>query len=238
MGDGDHDSFLLAVALVWIFAVSASMRPTDVMISNVPRKLLNLIVLLLTLTSCSSADSLEEIVGLDVGYTGAEYVRRGSKSKEDDKMDEYLKEYEHRKREKAYLAKANIESRKGLLAPIPASSVHIGSLHGHSYHGRKVITQDMIDSPDVSRSSHASAKNIESASGATSGARSRSRESAASAERSLRRLNSSASGATSGARSRSRESAASAEISLRRMNSSASGASAAKSGITEHSSHV
>ena len=148
-------------------------------------------------------------MGLDVGYTGAEYKRRGSDSKEDDKMDEYLKEYGHRKRERAYLAKANFASRKGLLAPIPASSVHLGSLHGHSYHGRKVITQDMIDSPDVSRSSHASAKNIESASGATSGAR-----------------------------SRSRESAASAEISLRRMNSSASGASAAKSGITEHSSHV
>jgi hypothetical protein len=44
MGDGDHDSFLLAVALVWIFAVSVSLI---VMISNVPRNLLNLIVSLL-----------------------------------------------------------------------------------------------------------------------------------------------------------------------------------------------
>ena len=104
-------------------------------------------------------------MGLDVGYTGAEYKRRGSDSKEDDKIDEYLKEYDHRKREKAYIAKANFASRKGLLAPIPASSVHLGSLHGHSYHGRKVITASMIDSldADASRSSHASDKNIESA---------------------------------------------------------------------------
>ena len=145
------------------------------MISNAPRKLLNLILLLFTLISCSRADSLEEIVGLDVGYTGAEFKRRGSNPKEDDYMDEYLKEYEHRKREKAYLAKANFDSRKGLLAPIPASSVHLGSLHGHSYHGRKVITPSMIDSLDASRSSHASVvKNIES----------------------VRRLNSSGSGAS------------------------------------------
>jgi hypothetical protein len=99
-------------------------------------------------------------VGLDIGYTGAEALCdcRGSSSKEDDKMDGYLKEYEHRKREKAYLAKANIDSCKGLLAPIPASSVHLGSLHGHSYHGRRVITSDMIEALDASCSSHEGSK--------------------------------------------------------------------------------
>ncbi|KAL3802733.1 hypothetical protein ACHAW5_003984 [Stephanodiscus triporus] len=103
------------------------------------------------------ADSLEEIVGLDVGYTGAGVLknRRPSIPEEDDKMDEYMKEYEHRKSERIYFAKAKVDSRKGLLAPIPASSIHNRSLHGNSYHGRKVITQTMIDSPDASRSSSA-----------------------------------------------------------------------------------
>ena len=97
-------------------------------------------------------------MGLDVGYTGAGVLknRRPSIPKEDDKMDDYMKEYEHRRSERFLLAQAKADSRKGLLAPIPASSVHIGSLHGHSYHGRKVITQTMIDSLDASHASRSS----------------------------------------------------------------------------------
>ena len=57
-------------------------------------------------------------------------------------MDEYLQEYEHRQREKAYFKKNN---DRGL----PASSIHQESLHGNSYHGRRIITSNMIESLDT-----------------------------------------------------------------------------------------
>ena len=50
---------------------------------------------------------------------------------------QYLEEYVNRRQEKAYLKLAN--GKGGL----PASSVHSVSLHGNSYHGRKVITPEM-----------------------------------------------------------------------------------------------
>lgn len=58
-------------------------------------------------------------------------------------MEQYLQEYEHRKREKAYLRKQNKRA-------VPASSVHNDSLHGNSYHGRRIITPSMIESLDSS----------------------------------------------------------------------------------------
>ncbi len=84
-----------------------------------------------------SADSLEEVVGLDVGYTGgALHKRLHPKSAEDEKQySAYLDEYVHRRRERAFL--------KNSSGHIPASSIHSPSLHGHSYHGRKVITPAM-----------------------------------------------------------------------------------------------
>eukprot|EP01083_Nonionella_stella_P044940 120869_1 len=89
------------------------------------------------------ADSLEEVVGLDIGYTGGFQKHRAIGDVETEaKMEDYLKEYEHRKREKAYL-----KNREH-----PMSSVHQESLHGNSYHGRKIITTQMIESLDANGS--------------------------------------------------------------------------------------
>mmetsp|Transcript_26125 Transcript_26125/g.48088 ORF Transcript_26125/g.48088 Transcript_26125/m.48088 type:complete len:424 (+) Transcript_26125:74-1345(+) len=93
------------------------------------------------------ADSLEEVVGLDIGYTGGFRKHRDSLNfeLEGKKMDGYLEEYEHRKREKAYFKKNN--DRMG--GSLPASSIHQESLHGNSYHGRRIITSNMIESLDT-----------------------------------------------------------------------------------------
>jgi len=86
----------------------------------------------------SSADSLEEVVGLDVGYTGgALHKRLHGKESEEENYSAYLDEYVHRRKERAYMK--NSSAHGGL----PASSVHSISLHGSSYHGRKVITPAM-----------------------------------------------------------------------------------------------
>lgn len=77
-----------------------------------------------------SADSLEEVVGLDVGYTGGSLHKRLHGGEDEKKLSGYLEEYVNRKQE-----------RKGR-GPL-ASSVHSVSLHGNSYHGRKVITKEM-----------------------------------------------------------------------------------------------
>jgi hypothetical protein len=103
----------------------------------------------------SSADSLEEVVGLDIGYTGGYHKRRISLNSEmDGQIDDYLQEYEHRKREKTYLRK----HPHGRINAIPASSIHDPDLHGNSYHGRRIITSQMIESLDVSGGSQKSNK--------------------------------------------------------------------------------
>ena len=56
-------------------------------------------------------------------------------------MPEYLQEYEHRQQEKSHFLRMKLN-------PIPASSIHNESLHGSSYHGRKVVTA--IESLDCS----------------------------------------------------------------------------------------
>jgi Amt family ammonium transporter len=90
------------------------------------------------------ADSLEEVVGLDIGYTGGAKPKSKDALQLDEQMDDFLREYEHRKREKAYLKKNKMKA-----SPIPASSVHQESLHGNSYHGRRIITPNMIESLDT-----------------------------------------------------------------------------------------
>lgn len=95
------------------------------------------------------ADSLEEVVGLDIGYTGGHPKRHDDLDQQmHDKMDEYIKEYEHRQREKA-LRKANEGRRNVRNSPLPASSIHSHSLHGSSYHGRRIISSQMIESLDT-----------------------------------------------------------------------------------------
>ena len=67
-------------------------------------------------------------------------------------MEIYLQEYEDRKMEKAHLKQINDADRRGSggsRGAIPASSVHQDSLHGNSYHGRKIITSSMIESLDT-----------------------------------------------------------------------------------------
>ncbi|KAL7532378.1 hypothetical protein ACHAXR_004590 [Thalassiosira sp. AJA248-18] len=96
------------------------------------------------------ADSLEEVVGLDIGYSGGYHKHRETLNKDlEGKMDEYLQEYAHRKKEKAlmYIHKRN--SKLLGSAPIPASSVHQENLHGNSYHGRRIITSGMIEALDT-----------------------------------------------------------------------------------------
>ena len=112
-----------------------------------------------------SSDSLEEVVGLDIGYTGGfhQQARRYSLNNElEGKMDDYMAEYEHRKRERAYVRK-NAHPVKKILdkSPLPASSLHNESLHGNSYHGRKVITSNMIESLDAT-APNSSSRNLDS----------------------------------------------------------------------------
>lgn len=106
-----------------------------------------------------SADSLEEVVGLDVGYTGgALHKRLHGNEGEDDQTSAYLDEYVHRRKEKAFLKNNSGHISNGL----PASSVHSISLHGSSYHGRKVITPAMMREAAVLSNSSGSAKSRES----------------------------------------------------------------------------
>ena len=135
-----------------------------------------LISRLLPTHTINSADSLEEVVGLDIGYTGGFRKHRNSMGGGDeleDKMEEYLQEYEHRKREKAYFKKVNANNRRldgsggsggggglnGLRGAIPASSIHDTSLHGTSYHGKKIITTNMIESLDTTSEQNISGSN-------------------------------------------------------------------------------
>lgn len=105
------------------------------------------------------ADSLEEVVGLDVGYTGgALHKRLHGNEGEDDQTSAYLDEYVHRRKEKAFLKNNSGHISNGL----PASSVHSISLHGSSYHGRKVITPAMMREAAVLSNSSGSAKSRES----------------------------------------------------------------------------
>lgn len=84
-----------------------------------------------------SADSLEEVVGLDVGYTGGALHKRlhPENADHEEQYSAYLDEYVHRRRERAFMRNSS--------GHISASSVHSPSLHGNSYHGRKVITSAM-----------------------------------------------------------------------------------------------
>ena len=100
------------------------------------------------------SDPLEEVVGLDIGYTGGNKKARNTEESEA-RMNEYLKEYEHRKRERAYFKKLNKGmdgsngSKTSSPSGIPASSIHNQSLHGNSYHGRRIISSTMIESLDT-----------------------------------------------------------------------------------------
>ncbi|KAL3823898.1 hypothetical protein ACHAXA_005480 [Cyclostephanos tholiformis] len=132
-GRGSADGTLLACQLVGILFVIGWVMATMIPFFS-----------LLHWWGFLRADPLEEIVGLDIGYTGAIYKNRENKVDVHDeleaKMPEYLEEYKNRREEKALLVKAKTETRQGVLAPIPASSVHNPSIHGSSYHGRKVVT--------------------------------------------------------------------------------------------------
>ena len=100
------------------------------------------------------ADALEEVIGLDVAYRGGIFEAKDDQDEETKrKMDDYIKEYEHRKAEKAHFLQMN-DNRKGSLfsrSPIQASSLHNESIHGNSYHGRKVIASNSLDASKNSR---------------------------------------------------------------------------------------
>lgn len=103
------------------------------------------------------ADALEEVIGLDVAYRGGIVVNKNVPDDETkNKIDEYMKEYEHRKAEKARLFQTN-DNRGGSLlrkSSILGSSLHNDSLHGHSFHGRKIVAANSLD--DESKHSQAS----------------------------------------------------------------------------------
>jgi len=105
------------------------------------------------------ADALEEVIGLDVAYRGGMLDSNDDQDEETKKkMDDYIKEYEHRKAEKAHFLQMN-DNRSGSLfsrTPIPASSLHNENLHGHSFHGRRVIAAGSLDASKTSRDSHRS----------------------------------------------------------------------------------
>jgi len=104
-----------------------------------------------------SADSLEEVVGLDVGYTGGSLHKRLHGGEDEKKYSAYLEEYVNRKQE-----------RKGR-GPL-ASSVHSVSLHGNSYHGRKVITKEMRQDA-LGKSSDSAAGSVKAPSNASASER-------------------------------------------------------------------
>mmetsp|Transcript_34870 Transcript_34870/g.79609 ORF Transcript_34870/g.79609 Transcript_34870/m.79609 type:complete len:591 (-) Transcript_34870:247-2019(-) len=112
------------------------------------------------------ADSLEEVVGLDIGYMGGRSALRAHRNSIEvgeggkDKMDEYLAEYEERKRERMYFRKI------GKNNTLPASSVHSRSLHGTSYHGRKITD---IDSVNVERAVSKASNSLDEAHGVEAG---------------------------------------------------------------------
>jgi hypothetical protein len=94
------------------------------------------------------ADALEEVIGLDVAYRGGIVVNKNVPDDETkNKIDEYMKEYEHRKAEKARLFQTN-DNRGGSLlrkSSILGSSLHNDSLHGHSFHGIKIFASNSLD---------------------------------------------------------------------------------------------
>ncbi len=114
------------------------------------------------------ADALEEVIGLDVAYKGGIIEGRDQQDEDlTDKMDDYIKEYEHRKAEKAHFIQMH-ENRIGgrlRLSPngISASSLHNESINGRSYHGRRVIASSLMDasknSLDASKNSVDASKN-------------------------------------------------------------------------------
>ena len=118
------------------------------------------------------ADSLEEVVGLDIGYMGGRNTLRvhrdsieigeGGKGGKD-KMDEYLAEYEARKRERAYFRKI------GKNNTLPASSVHSRNLHGGSYHGKKIVDSPGLDSDNVERAVSKASGSLDEANGVDAG---------------------------------------------------------------------
>jgi len=95
------------------------------------------------------ADSLEEIVGLDIVYHGGEFRkhRRGNFGSDERDIDEYLRKYERRK-EKAS-CKSNDEMADSHGISVPANSIYQESLHGNSCHGRRTIAPNMIESLDT-----------------------------------------------------------------------------------------
>ncbi len=102
------------------------------------------------------ADALEEVIGLDVAYKGGILEEKCDPAEEaKKKMDDYIKEYEHRKEAKARFLQMN-DNRTGSLfirSPIQASSLHNESLHGSSFHGRKVLASNSLDASKDSRGS-------------------------------------------------------------------------------------
>ena len=102
------------------------------------------------------ADALEEVIGLDVAYRGGIFVEADDQDEETKKkMDDYIKEYEHRKAEKAHFIQMH-DNRAGSLfsrSPIQASSLHNESIHGSSFHGRKIIAANSLDASKNSRAS-------------------------------------------------------------------------------------
>jgi len=76
---------------------------------------------------------------LDIGYHGGFAHKRDSLNDiAENKMQEYLEEYEHRKRERTYFKRMKAGG-------VPASSIHQDSIHGNSYHGRKIIAIESLD---------------------------------------------------------------------------------------------
>ena len=96
------------------------------------------------------SDSLEEMVGLDIGYTGNTRHRDVLDKELQNQIDAFMGEYEHRTRERAYFKKQG----RGPFGSIPASSLHNDQLHGNSYHGRKIVVDPLEVSRNAARREH------------------------------------------------------------------------------------
>ena len=158
LGVMQHVSFLLGVALFWIFAVSVHNRSLDLRRCLVPSSILIVLTFITAsqLSRLESSDALEEVIGLDVAYKGGITDEQGVHDDETNKkMEEYIKEYEHRKAEKALFFEMN-DNRLGSLfsrSPLQASSLHQESIHGSSFHGRKITSSSSLDASKISSGS-------------------------------------------------------------------------------------
>lgn len=98
-----------------------------------------------------SADSLEEVVGLDAAYSQGVLQTRARAQSEEENMEHYISEYVKQREEKAFIKKINSNSTHG--RTILGASMHSMNIINSSMHSRKDSLPRAIESLNNSRHS-------------------------------------------------------------------------------------